>query len=256
MAGATALATMPSVSQAGTAEISLVHNHLDSVSGNSLSLEITAGHPFGTIAATDITQNGSQSHASVPTARVYAKMNLHGASVGVSAAAAHALQVLSSKEARFQTTFTVQLRGLVPRRLSGAGSTSQTVRSVSFSKHGAKQKAFGLIEFSLSDPNVLNRQTVDALLEIEAFNSSDADETVALLNVFYSTSGTAAPDLTIDDTTGAISGFYTNVGSSDDGVFTAAAIPEPSSLSLMALGAGGIVALRRRRKRGTTDRHG
>ena len=93
------------------------------------------------------------------------------------------------------------------------------------------------------------KTNTDALLELEAFNQSSSDETVALLAVFYPESGNTTPSLTIDNATGAITGSYTNVGSSNDGVYTAA-VPEPacSSLALLALGAGGILARRRLKK--------
>jgi hypothetical protein len=109
-------------------------------------------------------------------------------------------------------------------------------------------KCFGLIPITLNDPNVDMGQTTDGLLEFEAFNQSATDQTVALLAVFYPESGNTTPDLTINDSTGAITGSYTDVGSSDDGVYTAAAVPEPSGLALLALGAGGILARRLRRR--------
>ena len=109
------------------------------------------------------------------------------------------------------------------------------------------QHAFALLPFSLTDPNVASNQAnTNALLELEAFNQSSTDQTVALLAVFYDTSDNNTPGLTIDSTTGAITGAFSNVGSSNNGVFTPT--PEPSGLALLALGAGGILARRQRRK--------
>jgi hypothetical protein len=109
------------------------------------------------------------------------------------------------------------------------------------------QACFALLPFTLTDPNIAGGQiNTNALLELEAFNQSATDQTVALLAVFYPTTGNTTPGLTIDSTTGAITGAFTNVGSSNDGVFTPT--PEPSGLALLALGAGGILSRRQRRK--------
>ena len=85
-------------------------------------------------------------------------------------------------------------------------------------------------------------------LEVEAFSLSAADYTVALLSVFYPEASNTTPNLTINSTNGAITGSYTNVGSSDAGVYTPVSVPEPSGLALLALGAGGILARRLRGK--------
>ena len=111
---------------------------------------------------------------------------------------------------------------------------------------GAPESAFALIPFTLTDPNVAAGQlNTNALLEVETFVPSPTDPTLTLLAVFYSTSGNTSPGLTIDSTTGAITGAFTNVGSSNAGVFNT---PEPSGLALLALGAGGVLARRQRRK--------
>ena len=88
----------------------------------------------------------------------------------------------------------------------------------------------------------------NALLEIEGFNQTATDETVALLSIFYDTNDNNSPDLTVDPNAGTITdntpGDTINVvGTSNAGVFTA--VPEPSGLALLVLGAGGILARRR-----------
>jgi hypothetical protein len=87
----------------------------------------------------------------------------------------------------------------------------------------------------------------NALLEVEAMDLSATDFSISLLDLYYTEGSTTQPDLSIDSTTGDITESFSNVGNSDDGVYTAA-VPEPSSLGLLAMGAGGILALRRRRK--------
>ena len=213
MARATAVvAAATPHTQAQTAQISLINNQLDSVSGNNLTLDITDGNLFGSVYYA--VRNALEARA---TLRINAKRNS-----------------LTAFFSNSEHLFYAHVNGSVNVAHYGVGI----------------QRAYGLVPFTLTDPNVAGGQAnTDALLEVEAFNQSSSDQTVSLLAVFYPESGNTTPSLTINNATGAITGSYTNVGSSNDGVYTAA-VPEPacSSLALLALGAGGILARRRLKK--------
>ena len=219
MAGATAAAAASSHTQAQTAQISLINNQIDSVSGVQMTLTVTSGHAFGTIAKDQATKS-----------RASADLNIHGGFRNYLIASLNHVTTSMGK----------------PRLQAYVINTDDIFFPVQH--HGTQdQTAFALLPFRLTDPNVADGQAnTNALLEFEAFNQSSTDQTVALLAVFYPESGNTTPSLTINSTTGAIIGSYTNVGYSDDGVFTAT--PEPSNLALLALGAGGVLALRQRRK--------
>jgi hypothetical protein len=218
MAGATAAAAAATPhAHAQTAQISLINNQLDSISGNLVSLEVTTGHPFGMLDAPPF---------------------LHTATGQV-------VLPFTASPAGNRTFTALVIGSHFQVHLHASAATPKSVLHTGTHV----QKAFDLVPLTLSDPNVAAGQVnTNALLEIEAFNQSTTDQTVALLAVFYPESGNTTPSLTIDSTTGAISGdTIDNVGSSNAGVFTAAA-PEPSGLALLALGAGGILARRQRRK--------
>jgi hypothetical protein len=214
MAGATAAAAAAPHAQAQTAQISLINNQIDSISGVHMTLAVTSGHPFGSL----YEQKDS-------AASVVAVIKVNGIRNTMEALILNHLTffaLLTNTGKRFATIFH-----------PGPDLSKQT--------------AFALLPLTLTDPNVAGGQAnTNALLELETFNQSTTDQTVALLAVFYPESGNTTPSLTINSTTGAITGSYTNVGSSDAGVFTAA--PEPSGLTLLALGAGGILARRQRRR--------
>jgi len=218
MAGATAAAAAAPHTMAQTAQISLIGNTLDSLTGNHISLSTSPGHPFATVA----------SASTLAPHTVILKINLRGV-------ASNPLHVRAYHSTEFAARLTHPVRGSA-HDVGHFGASPQT--------------AFGLIPFSLGDtslPNALNNS--NALVEVEAFNQSTTDQTAALLAIFYTESSTTAPSLTINSTSGAITGSYTNVGSSNAGVFTAA-VPEPtgSSLALLSLGAGGILARRKLKK--------
>jgi hypothetical protein len=216
MAGATAAVAASPHSLAQTAQISLINNQVDSLTGNSMVFAVSLGHTFASLVDVGIGANGT----------VHANAQLHAGS-GVRASAIYVPGRFASARISFVNT-----RG----------------RSSAISHRGPSlQSSFGLFHFTLSDPHVAgDRPNTNALLELEAVNQSATDQTVALLAVFYDTTDNNSPSLTINSTTGTITGSYTNVGSSNAGVFTPA--PEPSGLALLALGAGGILARRQRRQ--------
>jgi len=221
MAGATAAAAASPHTLAQTAQISLINNQIDSVSGVNMTLAVTSGHSFGTIAKDQATKS-----------RVSADLNIHDGFRNYLIASLNHVTTSMGK----------------PRLQAYVINTDDIFFPVQH--HGTQdQTAFALLPFRLTDPNVADGQAnTNALLEFEAFNQSSSDQTVALLAVFYPESGNTTPDLTINSTDGDITGDFTNVGSSDDGVFTAVPEPTCSSLALLALGAGGILARRARKK--------
>jgi len=82
----------------------------------------------------------------------------------------------------------------------------------------------------LTDSRINNGMATEAWLEVNAFNTSLFDHTVALTRVIFDDASTTRPAFT------SIPGALTE----------AVLIPEPSSLALLALGAGGLLARRKR----------
>ena len=81
----------------------------------------------------------------------------------------------------------------------------------------------------------------DGWLETRVFNTSPTFQTVELVRIVFDDAEQARPtDPGIGMTV------YPSMGSVENGVFTP--IPEPSGLALLALGAGGLAARRRRKK--------
>ncbi len=106
----------------------------------------------------------------------------------------------------------------------------------------ARQSDTAFLNLTFSDPKFNNDELTNALLEVSAFNSSPGDQTVELTALIFDN----------EDPNDGLSGVgaggdYPVIGEVDDGVYTAA-VPEPSSIGLLALGAGGVLALRQRRK--------
>jgi len=215
MAGATAAASP--AAHAATAQITLVNDFASINLGNHLSFDITAGHSFGSV-----TLGG-----------------VFSSSVG-----------LVGKIGNSHKRFSMHAGHATSLNRVGIGfNLTQSVAHSSTTNATHRTQAFELIPIKITDPNVAGGQTdTNVLLELEAFLPSQTDATVAMLALFYPTGGNTPPGLTINSVTGAIAGSYTNAGSSDNGVFTPAAAPEPSGLALLALGAGGILARRQRRK--------
>jgi hypothetical protein len=97
---------------------------------------------------------------------------------------------------------------------------------------GSPQSTTYLNSISFSDSRINSGVKTEGWLEVTAFNTSTTDHTVQLTRLIFDDASTIRPGFT-----------------SIPGTQTAwAAVPEPSSMALLALGAGGL-ALRRSRSR-------
>ena len=94
------------------------------------------------------------------------------------------------------------------------------------------QTATYLNLFTFQDSRINGDAVTNAWLEVHAFNTSRTDHTVELTRLIFDDSSTTRPVFT------EIPGTQTEWG----------AVPEPSSFGMLALGAGGLLARRRRAK--------
>jgi len=193
--------------------------------GNYISLDVTSGHPFGTVISTHRAAFGPE------------PLSIRNASMKCDFAG-ELVQLFASYDKGHRGSFFYR----VGRIDSQHNSTNHGTRApVGLSE---------LIPVTLSDPNIRSGTTVDGPLEVSEnmfFSSHDAG--IYFGSIYYPTTGTAAPALTINPATGAVSGeTVTYVGYSEGGVYTAV-VPEPASLSLLAMGAAGVMAFRQRREK-------
>jgi len=103
----------------------------------------------------------------------------------------------------------------------------------SFQSSPFKENIKYLNPLSFTDARINGGALTQGYLEVNAFNTSYSQHTVALTRLVFDDAST-----TLGNSGLSTSATYTE--------FVAAAVPEPSSLGLLALGAGGLVARRRR----------
>jgi hypothetical protein len=114
------------------------------------------------------------------------------------------------------------------RQVAAAGVSNTVIR------FGAEDAVVrNLAELYFSDSNIRGGEVMIGYLDITAVSNFEGEQRVTVHRLIFD-----------DDTGGAISGL--NV--TDPAFSEFAAIPEPSSLGLLALGAGGLLARRRREK--------
>jgi hypothetical protein len=115
------------------------------------------------------------------------------------------------------TTFGVDARFLAG--VGSEGGSGPAPRSASY-----------LNPVTFSDPGINNGAPTGGWLQVNAFNTNTTSHTVELSRLIFDTESTTRPSFT------SIPGAQTEWG----------AVPEPSSLGLLALGAGGLLLRRRR----------
>ncbi len=88
-----------------------------------------------------------------------------------------------------------------------------------------------LVPFTFSDAGINNSLVTSGFLDMEGFASAGSSASLKIHRLIFDDASTTAP---------------TGLTSASTGIQEWSAVPEPSSLALLALGAGGLLARRRR----------
>ena len=198
--GAMALAATTASSQAATVQITLTGNKISSTGGNQLNADLTGDNVNELV----ISSAGFRSDA-----------------VGVSAAAAGGAP----------GGFAFASYGIDAYYAGAAFGYSGGV-GVSYAIGNVVQFISFLNPITFSDSRINGGAPTEGWLQVNAFNTSIADNTVELSRLIFDDASTTRPAFT------EIPGEQTEFS----------AVPEPSSLGLLALGAGGLLLRRSRAK--------
>jgi len=231
MAGASAAtAAAATGAQAQIVQITLVDNQVQTFVGVNLNPDLTGTGP--TVARLTGRTNLFDS-----SARGTAALGLHVGTRGISANAHAGSRVTSNSTNRvFARVRSINQQNVVVKSAKASGASGSGHISASL-----------LIPLTITSSNVNGGAPTNALLEVEAFGQYSNGETVALTRLVYDLGDPTISEGTLESDV-SIGSSYTVIGSTLNGDYTPAEVPEPSSLALLALGAGGLLARRRLQK--------
>jgi hypothetical protein len=197
----TSLGTLTAVAataHAATVQITLTGNRISTTGGNTLNADIT-GDLVNDLAFTSPTFSPS--------------------GVGVDVNEANAMGNPGAVGAEFLSSFYLATAGFV---LGGVGTISNSAPSIRNINY--------LNPITFTDSRINGGLPTQAWVQVNAFNTSSSNHTVAFTRVIFDDASTTRPAFS------SIPGTQTEFS----------AVPEPSGLALLALGAGGLLVRRKR----------
>jgi len=209
--GAGFLAATSTCAQAQLTQITQFGNQINSLTGFSLNLDLTGDgvNDFKTVTSWQHSNGAASMHM------VENEFNLEGFGAYVN----------------YDSTRDNPYRASIFSYVANGPSNNRTstVRNEIPMNGLTPQAVSALIPITITDVNINNGAATEAFVEITGFNTNPIDHTTALTRVIFDESSTtlAKPD-----------------GNATYQEFSA--VPEPSSIALLALGAGGVLLRRKR----------